>query len=434
MNTTISKIRIHALVSGFSLFLMALCAGYVFGYAFPKIFDFSNVYLSYNKESVQLYNLMMFGIVMIFLLDIVVSFSLFQFFKSDNSKLALWACLLRIIYSLIFGVAIYYILQNSGELNKDVFIKNYLTFQLYWSFGLIVFGCHLVIVGILMKGQKSVHSTLWILIIIVGSAYIIIHSSNSFLPQFKNLISILNSVFGIPMALAELGLALWLILKGGRVISNSYVKTQDKSELFWDRVAKRTSNANQKPNVKNLKVLEHLKNYLKPTDHVLDFACGSGIIATEISKEVDNVIGIDISMQMIEVANSRKIEQKIDNIKFSQITIFDESLKSSSFDVVLAFNILHYLHDKEAFNSRINELIKPGGFFISSTVYKKDKKTFIVFLFDIINKLKIMPKINFYSSSELEDFMLRHNFKIIESIDISDMPERFIVVRKNNMI
>jgi 2-polyprenyl-3-methyl-5-hydroxy-6-metoxy-1,4-benzoquinol methylase len=135
-------------------------------------------------------------------------------------------------------------------------------------------------------------------------------------------------------------------------------------------------------------------------------------------------------MQMIKVANSRITEQKIDNIEFSKITIFDESLKSSSFDVVLAFNILHYLNDKEAFSKRINELIKPGGFFISSTVYKKIRRLLLFSCFDIINKLNIMPKINFYSSSELEDFMLKHNFKIIESVDISDMPERFIVVQK----
>jgi membrane-bound ClpP family serine protease len=170
---------------------------------------------------------------------------------------------LRITYSIIFSIAIYYIFQNSGELNKDVFIKNYLTFQFYWSLGLIVFGCHLVIVGILMKGQKSVQSALWLLIIIVGAAYIIIHLLNSLLPQFKNLISILNSIFGIPMALAELSLALWLILKGGRAISNSEVKTLDKSELFWNRVAKRTSNTNQKSNDKTVKDTEHFKNYFK---------------------------------------------------------------------------------------------------------------------------------------------------------------------------
>ncbi len=431
MNTAIRKIRIHALITGYSLFLMALFAGYVFGYAFPKIFDFGNVNLNYNKESLQLFNLMLFSVVVIFLLDLVVSISLYHFFESYNHKLAIWACALRITYSLIFSVAIYYIFKNTGELNKDVFIKNYLTFKFYWSFGLIFFGCHLVVVGILMKGQKSVHSALWLLILIVGSAYIIIHSLNTLYPQFKNLISILSFIFGIPMALAELSLALWLILKGGRAISNSDVKTQDKSELFWDRVAKRTSNANQKTNNKTVKVLEHLKNYLKPTDHVLDFACGYGIIAAEIYKEVDSVIGIDISMQMIKVANGRKIEQRMDNIEFSQITIFDKSLKSSSFDVVLAFNILHYLHDKEDFSNRINELIKPGGFFISSTVYKKNNNTFIVFLFKIINKLSIMPKIYFYSSSQLEDFMLKCNFKVIESIDISDMPERFVVVQKN---
>jgi hypothetical protein len=86
MKTTIRKIRIHALITGCSLFLMALSAGYVFGYAFPKIFDFANVNLDNNNESVLLFNLMLFGLVVIFLLDLVVSISLYYFLKATTTN------------------------------------------------------------------------------------------------------------------------------------------------------------------------------------------------------------------------------------------------------------------------------------------------------------------------------------------------------------
>ncbi len=431
MEKTINKTRKSAQITGYSLVLMALLAGYVFGYAIPKLYDFTNLNLSQNKVGSQLYNFMLFGIIMIMLLDFVVSISLYKYFKNDNNKLALGAGLLRIAYSLIFCIAIFYLFQNRDELNTAVFIKNYGSFQSYWSIGLIVFGFHLLLVGILMKMHKPIPAILWLLMLMVGPTYVIIHFLKTFLPHFTNLIDLLNSIFGLPMALAEIGLAVWLIVKGGKITPTDTSNPIDKSETFWNRVAKRTTNPYEKPNDKTLKMLECSQKYLKPKDHVLDFACGSGIISTEILQYVNTIHGIDISSKMIEIANNRKIEQNLKNVSFARATILDENIQIASFDVIMAFNILHYLEDKEKIMKRINELLKPNGIFISSTIYAKEKKTFLFYLFALVNKLKIMPKINFYSLQELENNILKGKFKMIESFDISPMPERFIVVGKN---
>ena len=431
MQNTMNKNRKYALVTGYSLLLMALLAGYVFGFAFPKIYNFTDLNVSQNNVGSQLYNFMMLGIIMIMLLDLVVAISLYKYFKNENNKLALWAGFLRIVYSLIFCIAIFYLFQNRNELGTAVFIKNYDLFQRYWSIGLIVFGFHLFIVGILMKGHKSIPTILWFLMLMAGPTYVIIHILKAFWPELTNLIDLLNRIFGLPMALAELGLAVWLIVKGGKVILKRNSNPIDKSEPFWNRVAKRTNNSSQKPNDKTLKIIQNLQKSLKPKYKVLDFACGSGIIATEISKYVNTVHGIDISSQMIEIANNRKIEQNLNNVTFSRATLFDENIQIASFDVITAFNILHYLDDKEIFMNRINEILKPNGIFISSTIYTKEKKTFLFYFFAIVNTLKIMPKINFYSSQELENNILNGNFTMLESFDISPMPERFIIVKKN---
>lgn len=432
MENTMNKNRKYALVTGYSLLLMALLAGYVFGYAFPKLYNFTDLNSNQSKVSSQLYNFMMLGIIMIMLLDFVVSISLYKYFKNDNNKLAICAGFLRIVYSLIFCIAILYLFQNRNELNTAVYIKNYDLFQRYWSIGLIVFGFHLLIVGILMKEHKAIPKILWFLMQMVGPTYVIIHLLKTFLPQLTNLIDLLNSIFGLPMAFAELSLAFWLIVKGGKLIAIDNSNPIAKSEPFWNRVAKRTNNSSQKPNDTALKIIQNLQKYLKPNDQVLDFACGSGIISSEIAKNVKTVHGIDISSQMIEIANDRKIKQNLNNVKFSRATLFDENIQIGSFDVIMAFNILHYLEDKEIFMKRINELLKPNGIFISSTIYTKQKKTILFYFFTLVNKLKIMPKINFYSSLELENIILKGNFTMLESIDISPMPERFIVVSRKD--
>ncbi|MBF2708678.1 DUF4386 family protein [Flavobacterium soyangense] len=431
MENTSDKTRKYAQTTGYSLLLMALLAGYVFGYAIPKLYNFNNLQLNQSNVSSHLYNFMMLGIIMIMLLDFVVAITLYKYFKNDNNKLALWAGFLRIIYSILFCIAIFYLFQNRNELNTAVYIKNYDLFQRYWSIGLIFFGFHLLLVGILMKGHESIPAFLWLLMLMVGPTYVVIHLLKTFLPHLTNLIDILNRIFGFPMALAEIGLAVWLLVKGGKVIAIGNPNTIDKSEQFWNRVAKRTTNPSQKPNDKTLKILDSLQKHLQPNDHVMDFACGSGIISAEIAKNVNSIHGIDISSQMIEIANNRKIEQNLNNVTFSRATLFDENIQIASFDVIMAFNILHYLEDKAIFMKRINELLKPNGIFISSTIYAKQKKTILFYFFTLVNKLKIMPKINFYSSKELENNILKGNFKMIESYDISTMPERFIVVRKN---
>lgn len=430
MENNTNKNRKYALVTGYSLFLLALVAAYVFGYAFTKLFNLTDLHSNNNKVSSELYDFMMFGIMLIMLLDLVVSVTIFKYFKSNNYKLALWAGFLRILYSLIFCVAIFYLFQNRNELNIAIFIKNYDLFQHYWSIGLIFFGFHLLIVGILMKRHKVVPKILWYLMLIVGPTYIIIHTIKTFYPHLTDLIDLLNSIFGLPMALAELGLAVWLIVKGGKVNTIGNSNTLDKSELFWNRVAKRVNKHIQKPNEKNLKIVQNLQKHLKSNDQVLDFACGPGIISCEISKNVNAIHAIDISTQMIEIATSHKIEQNLNNITFFRTTIFDDNIQIGSFDVITAFNILHYLEDKEIYMKRINELLKPNGIFISSTIYSKEKKTILFYFFSFINKLKIMPKINFYSLHELENNILKCNFKLIESYDISPFPERFIVVSK----
>lgn len=433
MKTTNNKIRKYAQITGYSFVLMALLAGYVFEYAIPKLYDFTNLNLSQINVDSQLYNFMMLGIIMIMLLDFIVSISLYKYFKNDNNKLALWTGFLRIVYSLIFCIAIFYLTQNRNELNTAVFIKNYESFQRYWSIGLIVFGFHLLLVGILMKGHKEIPKTLWYLMLMVGPIYVLIHLLKTLFPHLTDLIDLLNSIFGLPMALAELGLAVWLIVKGGKVIAASNSNNTYKSEQFWNRVAKRTTNPSQKPNDKVINILHSSQKYLKPNDHVLDFACGSGIITTEIAKNVNTIHGIDISLKMIEVANHRKVEQNLNNVKFSRATLFDKNIQIASFNVIMAFNILHYLEDKEIFIKRIHELLKPNGIFISSTVYAKKKKTILYYFLSFVNKLKIMPKINFYSSQEHENNIMKDNFTMLESFDISPMPERFIVVRKNEI-
>lgn len=123
--------------------------------------------------------------------------------------------------------------------------------------------------------------------------------------------------------------------------------------------------------------------------------------------------GIDISSRMIDAAKTKADERKIENIDFRQTAIFDESYKRESFDVILAFNILHFFEDTLKVMQRINELLKPGGLIIIATACMGEKtflNTLQFLLFSPLIKLGIVPYMRFFKMSELKDSISNGNF------------------------
>lgn len=211
--------RINAIMTGYSLILMAVVAGFSIGYAFPKFFDVNQLEITLSNLSgnLQLYLSMLIGIVLVIILDILVSWTIYQFFKNDNKKVAIMSFILRIIYAAIFGVATYFLVVNLGQGNNNELLNsNFNSFETVWTLGLIVFGLHLLAVGILMKVHRNIPKVLWILTLIAGISYVVVHILKSMLPQLSEFTETLNNVLALPMALGELGLAIWLIIKGGK--------------------------------------------------------------------------------------------------------------------------------------------------------------------------------------------------------------------------
>jgi len=124
----------------------------------------------------------------------------------------------------------------------------------------------------------------------------------------------------------------------------------DKTIKFWNRASR---DFDAKVYHKYKESYDELASlaikYLHLDDNVLDYACGTGVMTIELSGFVKRIIGIDIADQMIEKAKIKAIERNIRNVEFQVLNIFDSSLKSGSFSVILAFNILHFFKDERWF-------------------------------------------------------------------------------------
>ncbi len=201
----------------------------------------------------------------------------------------------------------------------------------------------------------------------------------------------------------------------------------NKAEKFFDKVS---SKSKPEPNQTASKIIELSKEFLEKDNYLLDFGCGSGAITNKLAKITKSIEAIDISQGMLEFAQRQAEENSIENINYLQTSIFDERFKDESFDVILAFNVLHYIEDMPHLIERINSLLKPNGIFISSTACLKEKRSLLKYLVFVLTKLGIMPKTNFYKKNELETLIKNGNFDIMKSEKISKLPEYFIVSRK----
>ncbi len=210
----------------------------------------------------------------------------------------------------------------------------------------------------------------------------------------------------------------------------------DKSERFWDRASKNYDSTEERFEEIHSRVREKTKVHLSAGDVVLDYGCGTGTKACELAGFVREVLGIDISADMIELAKAKSATHALKNVRFMQSTIFDETLKEASFDVVMAFNMLHTVPSPESVVEKIHEVLKPGGLFISVTPCMAEKKSILVSLqisvFRLLSKTGLVPiSFEFYGTADVDDLVGSKGFQTIESESIfAGATSHFVVVKK----
>ncbi|HPG41594.1 MAG TPA: class I SAM-dependent methyltransferase [bacterium] len=194
----------------------------------------------------------------------------------------------------------------------------------------------------------------------------------------------------------------------------------DRSKKFWDYTAK-NFDKNEEPFARGYaRMIANTQKYLHKDAIVMDFACGTGKVCCEIADRVQRIQAIDISDKMLGLAKIKAEHRKINNIHFEQATLFDERYKKESFNIILAFNVLHGLENPDKVMLRCKELLKPGGTLITSTPclgaeMALGMKTSFSLVF-LLTKLGIIPlHITRYKSPELDDLTIRAGFRILET-------------------
>jgi len=163
---------------------------------------------------------------------------------------------------------------------------------------------------------------------------------------------------------------------------------------------------------------------------VLDIGCGTGTQCDDLASNVKHVTGIDISNKLLAIAETRKVEREINNVEFVQTTVFDERFESDSFNVVMAFYVLHFYENIDEVFGRIYDLLKPGGLFISETACLGEKNIITGKLIRLGGKLGLLPLINSLSTPQIELALEGAGFSVVEKTKFSESNDEYTLIAK----
>jgi uncharacterized membrane-anchored protein len=176
-----------------------------------------------------------FGIlcwIIILVCDVVAAWGLYLFFRPINRDLSLLAAWFRLIYVAMLAVAIFNLVYahmlihqetppspgTAAQLGRDVMF--YIdAFNTTWALSLVVFGIHILLIGMMALKSGSALKVFGIILIIAFAGYTIPNVSNLLLPEYKDAMKIVQWIFLFPM-LGEVALGVWLVVKGIRKIKH----------------------------------------------------------------------------------------------------------------------------------------------------------------------------------------------------------------------
>jgi len=103
---------------------------------------------------------------------------------------------------------------------------------------------------------------------------------------------------------------------------------------------------------------------LQPGQTVLDLGSGAGLdcfFAAKKVGETGKVIGVDMTPEMIERAQSSAKRMKIQNVEFRQGYLEELPVESNSVDVIISNCVINLSPDKEKVFAEAFRVMKPGG-------------------------------------------------------------------------
>ena len=202
------------------------------------------------------------------------------------------------------------------------------------------------------------------------------------------------------------------------------------SPEFWDRIAPGYAKQPIADTESYARKLATTQALMRPAMKVLELGCGTGSTALAHAPHVAHIDATDVSAAMVDIARNKAREADISNVTFSQAGVEEFDAPASSYDMVLALNLLHLIPDRQATLTKVHRLLKPGGIFISSTVCLADKLWMLRPVIPVMQWIGKAPYVSFLRARTVLDEVAEAGFEEREHWTHGRANSLFLVSRK----
>ncbi len=228
MSTVQASQKKAANIAGFSLLIMAVLGPFAYLFVFQRLIVYDNAATTAANivASDGLFRMAIASLLAVVILDVIVAVSLHIVFKRGYPILSLLAASFRIVYTAMFGVAIYQLYNALRILTDAEYIMGWEPAERYvqamlnihsfsngWNTALIIFGVHLLLLGYMMIISKDLPKYLGILLMIAGIGYVIDSLGLILFATYSFELSVYTFI-------GELLLIVWLFIRGRKGFSS----------------------------------------------------------------------------------------------------------------------------------------------------------------------------------------------------------------------
>lgn len=140
-----------------------------------------------------------------------------------------------------------------------------------------------------------------------------------------------------------------------------------RKALFWDRIATQYA-ADPIADLPGYEAtLRRVQALLSAQQDVLEIGCGTGSTALRLAPFTRRLLATDVSARMIAIAQDKLAAQPVQQLSFAVADADAPLFGQGSYDVVLAFNLLHLVSDLDHALQLAMQALRPGGLLICKT-------------------------------------------------------------------
>ncbi|MDQ0338206.1 ubiquinone/menaquinone biosynthesis C-methylase UbiE [Caldalkalibacillus uzonensis] len=186
-------------------------------------------------------------------------------------------------------------------------------------------------------------------------------------------------------------------------------------ELIKQSFSKQASSFPDSPVLGDVRQIEAIVDMagIQEGEWVLDLGCGTGLITRALARRSSQVVGLDLTLQMLEKAKEQGDKQGLAPL-YVQGDACQTPFISEMFDCVVTRLTLHHMTEPERLIWEIKRVLKPSGRLILADIIadadpEKQKRH------NQLEQLRDPSHVKFLTEQEIEELLLTTGFSLIST-------------------